>query len=478
MTKVLSTDLCIIGAGSGGLSIASVAPQMGVDTILVERHLMGGGRLNYGCVPSKALLSIGRLAKNARGFSKFGIQEGLLKTNVSRAFAQVQKALSSLEPDYSIERFEGLGVKILKGTAKFKSANIISVGALEIRSKKFVISTGSRPIIPAIKGLKLVPYLTNETIFREGFFPEHLIIIGGGVSGIEISQAFCNLGAQVSIVEIGQLLASEDKEIVDVIRKKHTDLGINIFENTIIQQVENSSKGIKVYIKREEELRVLSCTHLMVCVGKKPNLDELDLGAAGIKRLDTGIEVDRRLRTSNKKVFAIGDVLGGPMFSHLAAYQAEVVMKNILFSIPAKIKYKALPRVIFSNPEVAQVGLIEREAKEKFKNIRILRWPYFENDRAHIEDSTDGFIKVITLPSGKILGAGVVGKSAGELIQTWVLALDQNLKIGAIAKLIFPYPTFGEISKRVAGSFFIPNLMGQSTKMLIRIISKIKFWEN
>ncbi len=472
MSQKIKTDLCVIGAGSGGLSVAAGASQMGAATVLIEKGKMGGDCLNYGCVPSKALLAAGHAVENIRKAQQFGISAGVPKVDAQKVFTHVHNVIGAIAPNDSVERFEGLGVHVIQGTARFVSPTEVKVNDTLVEAKRFVISTGSSAAVPPIAGLEDVPFFTNENIFNQTNLPDHLIVIGGGPIGIEMAQAHRHLGCTVTLLEMFSIMPKDDPELVDIVRTRLLKDGLVLKEGIKVKSITKSSAGVAVTIEEDGEEKQLEGSHLLIAAGRRPNVKGLDLEQAGIAYSPKGIQVDPRLRTSNKKVFAIGDVTGGMQFTHVAGYQAGIVIRNILFKLPAKVDHSTVPWVTYTDPELAQVGLSEEMARKKGHNINILRWSFGENDRAQAELKTDGMVKVITTKKGKILGASIVGPHAGELIQTWVLALSNKMKIGQMASMIAPYPTLGEVSKRAAGSFYLPSLFGERTKKIVRFLMK------
>ncbi|HAI31111.1 MAG TPA: dihydrolipoamide dehydrogenase [Thalassospira sp.] len=473
MNKVIHTDICVIGAGSGGLSVAAGAVQMGAKVVLIEKGKMGGDCLNTGCVPSKALLAAGHAAENARSASRFGVSTGPVEIDFGRAIDHVHSVISGIAPHDSVERFEELGCTVIQAEARFTGPAEVVAGETTIKAKRFVIATGSRAAVPPIPGLESVCYLTNETIFENRVRPDHLIIIGGGPIGLEMAQAHHQLGAKVTVIEMGTILPKDDPDLVAVVRDRIKADGISLYEHAKTKEVLEVNEQIRAVIEHEGIEITLEGSHLLLAAGRKPNVENLGLKDAGIDRNEQGISVDARLRTSNHKVFAIGDVTGGLQFTHMAGYDAGIVIRNALFRLPAKVDHSAVPWVTYTNPELAQVGLTEMAARKKFgDDIRVVTWDYAENDRARAEADTTGFIKVITTRKGRILGAAIVGRQAGELIGVWSLAISKKMKIGAIAGMIAPYPTLGEISKRVAGAWYTPSLFGEKTRKLVRFLLK------
>jgi pyruvate/2-oxoglutarate dehydrogenase complex dihydrolipoamide dehydrogenase (E3) component len=470
MTRSFAPDLCVIGAGSGGLAVAAGAAQMGAEVVLVERAAMGGDCLNFGCVPSKSLLAAARIADLWRRGAELGIAYARPRIDFPAVADSVQRVIAEIAPNDSAERFEGLGVRVLRAEARFTSPRAVRAGDVEIRPRRFVIATGSQPAIPPIRGLDEVPYLTNESVFANRRLPEHLIVIGGGPIGIEMAQAHCRLGARVTVLDVGPLLPRDDPELGAVLTRRLSSEGVVSRPGVEIASVGHTEKTVAVRLASGEQI---SGSHLLIAAGRRPTVEALDLAAAGVASTAKGITVDARLRTTNRRVFAIGDVAGGPQFTHVALYHAGIVIRNALFRIPAKVDYRALPWVTYTDPELAQVGLTEAASRAIERAPRVLRWRFVENDRAQTERETEGMVKVVTRGNGRILGASIVGPGAGDLILPWALAISQKLKIGALANLIVPYPTRGEASKRAAGSYYTPTLFSARTRRLVRLLARL-----
>ena len=479
MTEQINVDVCVIGGGAAGLVVAAGASQMGSSAVLIEKGRMGGACLNYGCIPSKSLLAAGRIAQLARTASRFGIELGEPKVDFAKVQAHVQGVIDAIAPNDSVERFVGLGVNVIQETARFIGRGRVAAGDVEVRARRFVIATGSSPLVPPIKGIDSVPYFTNETLFANTALPEHLVIVGGGPIGIEMAQAHRNLGSRVTVLEMDEFLARDDREAADILVDRLRGDGIDLLAGARVVEIAkrgNGIRGIRVtYETRGEDgtRRDIDGSHLLIAVGRKPSVEELNLEAADVRYSARGIEVDRRLRTSNKKIFAIGDVTGSYQFTHVAGYHAGIAIRNILFRLPAKVKTHAIPWVTYTDPELAHVGLTEAQARKEHGKIGVLRWPFGENDRAQSAHATDGLVKVITGRKGKILGATMLGPHAGDLIHPWVLAIAGGLKIGTMAGAIVPYPTYTEVSKRAAGSYYIPALTSKRTKRIVRLLARL-----
>ena len=468
MKETLTPDLCVIGAGSGGLAVAAGAVQMGASVVLVERGRMGGDCLNYGCVPSKSLLAVARLADGWRRGAEFGVLYQPPRIDFAAVADSVQRVIARLAPNDSAERFERLGVRVIAAEARFVDRRTVRAGPAVIRPRRFVIATGSMPVVPPIPGIDTVPYLTNETVFANRALPGHLVVIGGGPIGIELAQAHRRLGAAVTVIDAGPLLPREDPELAGRLTALLAAEGIALKPSVSIVGIEGSAAAITVVPATGERI---TGSHLLVAAGRRPDTAALDLAAAGIEASVRGITVDARLRTTNRRAFAIGDAAGGPQFTHVALYHAGIVIRNALFRLPARVDYRALPWVTYTDPELAQTGLTEAAARAEGP-VEVLRWPFADNDRAQTERDAAGEIKIVTRRNGHILGATILGASAGDLILPWALAISQRLKIGALANLVVPYPTRGEAGKRAAGSFYSPTLFAPRTRRLVRLLAR------
>ncbi|MCP5075160.1 MAG: FAD-dependent oxidoreductase [Rhodobacteraceae bacterium] len=455
MSNRIKTDICIIGAGSGGLSVAAGAVQMGAGVVLLEGHKMGGDCLNYGCVPSKALIAAGKHAHAMTTGAPFGVSPVVPQVDYAAAMDHVRSVIAGIEPHDSVERFESLGVRVITEFGTFISPTEVQAGGTVIAARRFVVATGSRPFVPPIPGLDQVPYFTNEDIFDLRELPEHLIIIGGGPIGMELAQAHMRLGSKVTVLEGLTALGKDDPELAAIALERIRAEGVEVVEGAMASDVKGEAGAIEVHTKDGPSFKG---THLLMAVGRKPNIEKLNLEAAGIEPTRGGIKVDAQLKTSNKRVYAIGDVAAGLQFTHVAGYHAGVVIKSALFGVPSKTSTAHIPWATYTDPEIAQVGLTEAEAREQHGDrLEVARFDYGENDRARAELATTGLIKVMVV-KGRPVGASIVGAQAGELIQIWALAIANRLKMSALAAMVSPYPTLGEINKRAAGQYFAPRL--------------------
>jgi pyruvate/2-oxoglutarate dehydrogenase complex dihydrolipoamide dehydrogenase (E3) component len=467
MAELIKADLCIIGAGSGGLSVAAGAAQLGQKVVLIERHKMGGDCLNYGCVPSKSLIATASHAHAVRRAREFGVDAGEPKTDFPRVMRHVHDVIAAIEPNDSVERFETLGVRVIKASARFVGPHEVEAGDLKVSARYFIIATGSSPLKPPIPGLEQTPYFTNETVFDNTALPEHLIIIGGGPIGLELAQAHRRLGSRVTVLEAKQILPKDDADAAAIVRESLTKDGVVIREGAAVTAVAKADGGVAVTLGQGD---IVTGSHLLLAAGRTPNVDGLNLEAAGVKYSRKGVEVDAGLRTANPRVYAIGDVAGGLQFTHVAGYHAGIIIRRLLFKVPAKADTTAVPWCTYTDPELAHVGLTEAQAREKGLKVSIARWPLHDNDRAQAERETHGLAKVVVV-KGRVVGATIVAPHAGDLILPWVIAVGQKMKLSAMAGLVAPYPTFSEISKRAAGSYFTPTLFSGRTRGLIKILS-------
>jgi pyruvate/2-oxoglutarate dehydrogenase complex dihydrolipoamide dehydrogenase (E3) component len=473
MSNVLKPDICVIGAGSGGLSVAAAAAAFGVSVVLIEKGRMGGDCLNYGCVPSKALIAAGKHADALRHGAKFGFADIDPDVDFGKVEGHVRGVIAAIAPNDSAERFTALGVRVIKAEARFKDKRTVVAGDFEIRARRFVIATGSSPVVPDIEGLDTAEFFTNETIFGQARRPAHLIVIGGGPVGIELAQAYRRLGSEVTVIEAGTALSSEDPELAAIALDRVRADGVTIRERTRAERVEPRGKaGITVHVEAPDGRSAIDGTHLLLAAGRTANVAGLDLDKARIAHDGKGIKVSPRLRTTNRRAYAIGDVVAGaPQFTHVANHHAGLVIRALLFRMNAPENRHIIPRVTFTDPEIAHVGLTEAEAVALKHAFRILRWPFAENDRAQAERKTVGHIKLVVDLKGAILGASIVGANAGEMISLWALALSKGMNVRDIAAFVPPYPTMGEIGKRAAITYLAPQAQRPMVRKLIRLLS-------
>lgn len=440
-------DIVVIGGGSGGLVVASAAAQLNAKVALVEKNRLGGDCLWYGCVPSKSLIHASRIAYEVKNSERFGVYTNSTTINFQEAIAHVQKVIATIEPHDSPERFEGLGVEVIFGSGQFLNKNTFEVNGRKLKARAFVIATGSRPAIPPIPGLKEAGYLTNEQVFSLTERPDSLAIIGAGPIGCELGQALHRLGSKVTLINSRpHILPKEDPDVAKVVEKQFMNEEITIINNTRAEKVE-IIEGKKFVWAGSKKIIV---DEILVSAGRSPNVESLNLKVAGVEYNKKGIKVNHKLQTTNPKIYSCGDVIGEYQFTHVASHEAVTVLTNALFFPFSKVSYRVIPWAIFTDPELARVGLTETEAKEQYgHDIYVLKQGFSNVDRAQAEGATLGFAKIITKGNGEILGAHSVGKSAGELIHEVVLAMSNNLKVSALTG-IHIYPTLSEVNSKAA----------------------------
>lgn len=473
MSEELAPDLCVIGAGPGGLAAAAGAAMLGASVVLIEKASMGGDNLSYGSVPSKALLAAARRAQAMRATKAFGITPTAPTINHRAVHDHVQTVVAAAAPNASAERLTGLGVRVVNAAARFADKATVLAGDLRIKARRFVIATGSSPDVPALPGLDKVPFFTTETILQNGSRLEHLVVIGAGAAGLELAQAHLRLGSKVTVVDTAKALALDDPELTAPLIERLRSEGMLLAEGVQIDRIEPREGGVRIEVSSGSDRETLDASHVLIATGRKPRVEGLGLEAAGIKFDRHGIKVSRRLLTSNPRVFAIGDVLGGPNHANIAIHQANLVIQAALFRVSRPFNSAAATHVTFTDPELAQAGLNEDAARKRYgRRLRILRWPMAENDRALAEHQDRGYVKVVTTPSGKILGATILGENAGELIHVWALAISEGLGIKAMTNYIPPYPTLGEINRHAGLAFATGHVTNPLVRQAVKFLSR------
>lgn len=468
MTRI-KTDLCVLGAGSGGLSVAAGAAQMGARVVLLEGHLMGGDCLNFGCVPSKALIAAARHAHLMGRGGRFGVRAVEPQADYGRAKDHVRHVIETIAPIDSQARFEGFGVHVIRAFGRFVSPREVVAGDFTIEARRFVVATGSRPFVPPVEGIESVQVHTNETIFDLREKPAHLIVVGGGPIGLEMAQAHRRLGCEVTVIEADRALSRDDPELVEVVRARLAAEGVRIVEGRKAERV-TPEGGVTVETAGGRH----TGSHLLMAVGRRPNLG-FDPEAGGIAVTGQGVKVGPGLRSvTNRRVHAVGDIAGGLQFTHVAGYHAGVVVRSALFGLPARARRDHLPWATYTDPELAQVGLTEAQARRKHGNaIEIVRASFAENDRAQAEGLTEGLAKVM-VHRGRPVGASIVGHGAADHVGIWALAIANGLRMSAVAGTVLPYPTMGEINKRLAGAYFGPRLFESPlVKRIVRTVQRV-----
>lgn len=478
-------DLVVIGAGAAGLSAAAFSAALGLKVALVERGRMGGDCLNYGCVPSKALLAAANAAQAAREAGRLGIRLPEPEIDWTAVRAHVRRAIEEIAPTDSEARYRAMGVEVIRASAHFTGPDELEAGGRRLTFRRCVVAAGSSAVVPNIPGIASVPYLTNETLFDLEDPPGHLLVLGGGPLGLEMAQAHARLGCLVTVLEAGTIAGRDDPELVDGLRRAlRRESRLTIREGAKVTRLESDPSlaggppGVAAVL--EDGARIAG-THLLVAVGRTPRLAGLDLPAAGVRASPHGIATDASLRSvSNRRVFATGDIadpqgLGPRAFTHVAGQHAGILARAMLFRLPfTRLDYAALPRVTYTDPELAQIGMTEAEARAAgHEGLRLLRWPLAENDRAVAEGRLDGLVKLVATRSGRLLGAGILAPHAGEMAGLFGLMIGRKMKLSALAGLTLPYPTLAEAAKRAAGEFYTPRLLSPFSKRVVGLLKRL-----
>ena len=463
-------DLVVIGGGAGGLVVASVASQLGLDVVLIEKEKqLGGDCLHFGCVPSKALLKAGKVAHTIRNAGLYGLDVNEPAVDIKAVNAAVQKAVTTIQRHDSHERFESMGCEILTGAAFFLDADTVQIGERKIKAKRFVIATGSSSFVPDIKGLNKIDYITNENIFQLDKLPGHLIVLGAGPVGVEMAQAFVRLGSRVTLIEAApRILSTLDVDVSENLMQKLVEEGVQFIVNQAAVSVEANHVGIKNVILRDGT--VISGDVLLVAVGRRPVVDGLGLENAGVKYSSGGVEVNTKMQTSRRHIYACGDVTGLMPLTHVAELQAGIILANLIFRFPKRISYRVIPSVVYTDPECAQVGVSEADVKDD-TGIEVVRFNMSELDRAIAENTTTGFAKLI-VKKGRLIGAHIIGPHAGDVIHELALAIQSKMKLSKITGMVHAYPSYAQINRRAAGQYYISRLFNKKTRKLVRFLNR------
>jgi len=473
-------DIGIIGGGAAGLTAAAGAARFGAKTILIEKApKLGGDCLHYGCVPSKALIRAAAAWAEAKRTPELGLPRlELPPVDLALVMRRIQSVIDKIQEHDSPERFCKLGAEIKFGDALFKDEHSVEVDGDKISATSWVVATGSSPALPPIEGLADVPYWTNESLFSQKTLPKRLIVLGGGPIGLEMAQSFQRLGSSVTIVEfMHQILGAEDPDIADIVRHRLKAEGMKILTDTKALKATKTGSTIKLTVapaSGEAEAETLEAEALLIATGRKPNIENLGLEAAGVKFISKGIPTDDRTRTNQKHIYACGDVNGKFPFTHVAGYEGSIALTNAVLRLPRKADYEKIPWCTYVDPEVASVGLNEKRAKKQAIEYRVIEEKFADNDRAVAEGAAEGKIKILLTPKGKLLGCQIIGPHAGELIHEWIIAADSGLKLSSMAGAIHVYPTLSEISKRVAGNYFSDKLFSERTKSVLKFLFQLK----
>jgi len=467
-------DMAIIGGGSGGLTAARVATALGANVLLVDKERLGGDCLNYGCVPSKSLIHVARIVQKARESASLGIMTANLSVNMASVSEYVQRVIDRVAEGEKVYT-EGVTVKF--GQITFKSATELVLNGEIFTSRNTLIATGSRPVMPRVEGLEEVGYLTNESVFDLMNLPSSIVIVGGGPVGVELSQAFERLGAKVTIIqEQERILPREDPEVSEAVARVLISEGIDIVTNARFVKAGRSGNKKVATARKGDQLLNFEADEIVLAVGRQPNIEGLNLEAAGIKYDKKGIKVDDYLQTSASNILAIGDVIGGYLFTHVAVYQAGVAVRNALVPLARKkVDYRVVPWCTFTDPEAARVGLTPEDAEKQYKQVRIVKFPWAEIDRAQAENETIGFIKLVLAgKKDEIVGAHMVGARAGEMLGEMALAMQHNLTLNDILGTIHVYPTMNTGIQQAVFEAYLEGAAAASNRKIVRTVLSLR----
>ena len=464
-------DIVVIGGGAGGLTIASVAAQLGLKTTLIEKEeKLGGDCLHYGCVPSKTLINSAKVASLMRRAGDFGLDGIQPEVDISKINRHIQSVVEHIQHHDDPDRFRSYGCEVIFGHARFINEHAIEVNNEIIESKRFVIATGSSAFIPDIPGLAKTGYLTNVDLFSLKELPKRLVVLGGGAIGLEMGQAFSRLGSKVTVLQRNdRILPNDDSELSTELKTLLEKDSMTIHLKTEASRISKQDSVISIGCNNGLKI---DADAILVATGRQANTDDMGLDKAGVKINKQGIIVDKRMRSSKKHIYACGDVCGPYLFTHMAEYQAGIVISNAMFRFPKKTDYRVIPRVTFTDPELAQVGLTEQQAQEQGINVTVLSLPFKDNDRALTDIQNEGLYKLVTY-KGKVLGASILGPHAGELIHEIVLAMQSGVKISDISAAIHAYPTLSQIHRRVVNTAYAPKLFSSKTRTVIKWINRL-----
>ena len=466
-------DLIAIGGGTAGLVTAAGGAALGLRVVLVEREALGGDCLWTGCVPSKAAIAAAKLAHRMRHAEQLGLVGASPAHAFDRVMARVHEARAQVAQHDDPDRFRGLGVHVVFGTAELRSRDTVAIGDRALTAKRIVVATGAEASIPPIPGLSDVEYLTYATAFDQTTLPRSLVILGGGPIGLEFAQVYRRLGAAVTVIEmLPQLLPREDASTAATLRSILQREGIVVHVDTRVERIEPQVDGRSVVTARSAsgDRITVPCDSVFVATGRRANTANLGLDTIGVVTDNGAVVVDSALRSSVPGIWAAGDVAGGPQFTHVAEYQAKLVLRNAVFPFVSKSDYSAVPSVTYTDPEVARVGVTGREARERYGRVDAYRYSFSDLDRAIVDGRDDGFVEVVTRSRGRIVGATVVGSGAGELLAPLVLAMRRKIPLPKLSQIVYPYPTMSEGIKRTADAYYRARLAGRPGAWLRRVV--------
>jgi pyruvate/2-oxoglutarate dehydrogenase complex dihydrolipoamide dehydrogenase (E3) component len=471
-------DIGVIGGGSAGLTVTSGSAQLGAKTLLIEKEKkLGGDCLHFGCVPSKTLIKTAHVYHMMKKAKEFGLPEvEVLPVDFNHVSERIKSVISIIQKHDSEERFCSLGAKVEFGEPKFTDEHTVKLNGKIYSAKNWVIATGSSPVALPIEGLDKTPYITNKEIFYLDHLPKSMIILGGGPIGTEMGQAFNRLGTKITIVDrADQILGKEDKDMADEVMNVMISEGVTVHTGASIESIKDLGSKREVIIKDNEgKIVELRAETILVAMGRSPNTDGLGLEDIGMKIESRGIKVDKRLRTNHKHIYAAGDVNGGFQFTHAAGYEGGVVISNAIFRIPKRANYTYLPWCTYSDPELASIGMNEKAAKAAGIDYSVWTEAFKDNDRSLAENEKVGKIKMILNEKEKPVGVQILGPHAGDLLSEWIAVLNGKIKLSTLASSVHPYPTIGEINKKVAGTFFSPKIFSDKIKKSLKFFFHLR----
>ena len=473
-------DLGIIGGGAAGLTAAAGAAQFGAKSLLIEKaSKLGGDCLHFGCVPSKTLIRTAGVWALARRSAEFGLPAlSLPPVDLAAVMARVQSVIDTIQHHDSPERFCGLGAEIRFGNPVFADDHVVEVDGKRISAKNWIVATGSSPVTPPVEGLAYIPFWTNETVFSQRTLPSRLIVLGGGPIGLEIAQSFARLGSRVIIVEfMDNILGPEDVDMAEILKARLEAEGVEIQTATKAVRAEMRGSAIALTVAPaggNGATTMIEGDAIFIATGRKPNIDGLGLGAAGVAFTNRGIPTDARMKTNVSHIYACGDVNGQLPFTHVAGYEAGIALTNAILHLPRKADYSKIGWCTYTDPEVASIGYNEKRARKDKLEYRIIEENFTDNDRALAEGEALGKIKILLDAGDKLLGCQIIGAHAGELIHEWIVAQNGGVKLTTMAGAVHVYPTFSEISKRIAGRVFADKLFSDRTKSILKFLFNLK----
>ena len=471
-------DIGILGGGAAGLTVASGAAQLGAKTLLIEKEKeLGGDCLHFGCVPSKTLIKTAHVYHLMKTADRFGLPAvDVGPVDYRDVAARIRSVISVIQKHDSVERFCKLGALVKFGDPVFSDEHTVKLGGEDITAGKWVIATGSSPAAPPLQGLDTIPYLTNKEIFSLDRLPASMIVLGAGPIAIEMAQAFSRLGTKVTVLQrSGQILSKEDKDMADIVMNVLADEGVTFHLNCTLVQAKDHGKSREIVIKTADGATMsVEAEEILVALGRSPNIEGLGLDRIGVDCDQKGVLVDKRLRTNHTHIYAAGDVIGGYQFTHAAGYEGGIVISNAIFHLPRKVDYTYMPWCTYTGPELASIGMNEKAAEKAGIAYSVVTEDFADNDRALAEGETAGKIKLLLDEKGKPLGMQVLGIHAGELLGQWIVALNGGVKLSTLASAIHPYPTLGEISKRMTGSIFSKKIFSENVKKGLKFFFNLK----